>query len=49
MNEKLKAHMLDAYSEVLEEAKQQKLSLRTAGYSLATKRILRAEELRGKL
>lgn len=47
VNEKLKEIMLTAYKDVKETAKEYKCDYRTAAFILATKRIVKAHELRG--
>lgn len=47
VNQELEKIMTRAYRAVAERAKQGKLSLRTAAYSLAVERVARAEKLRG--
>lgn len=49
VDERLKERMLRAYLTVLEESRSHKISLRTASYAIAIKRILEAEKLRGSL
>ena len=47
VNHDLEQSMLKAYQEVAARAKQQRVSLRTAAYSLAVERVARVERLRG--
>lgn len=45
--DKLKTKMTKAFRELEEESKQKKLTLREAAFTIAIKRIMKAEELRG--
>lgn len=49
VNSKLKTIILKAYKDVLDESKKYDLTLRQASYTIAIKRILTAEKLRGNL
>ncbi|MCA9495600.1 MAG: Glu/Leu/Phe/Val dehydrogenase [Nanoarchaeota archaeon] len=49
VEEKLKFIIIKAFEDVLKESKKHNLSLRTASYTLAINRILKAEKLRGNL
>ena len=49
VNEKLKIKIIKAYEDVLEEAKNHNINLRTASYTLSIARILEAEKLRGHI
>lgn len=49
VNKKLKKKILNAYNEVLQEAKEHNVNLRTASYTLSIGRILDAEKLRGHI
>ncbi len=49
VNEKLKTKIINAYEDVLEEAKVHNINLRTASYTLSIARILEAETLRGHI
>ena len=47
VNKELEKYMVRAYQNVAERAKKEKMSLRTAAYSIAVERVARAEKLRG--
>ena len=47
VNKELEKYMVRAYQSVAERAKKEKMSLRTAAYSIAVERVARAEKLRG--
>ena len=47
VNKELEKYLVRAYQSVAERAKKEKISLRTAAYSIAVERVARAEKLRG--